>query len=702
MEAIKLKLSNINTRFWLHDINNLVIEIRKNEFSKQEFKKIQTHIEKSVQNSNITESVNWLSALLLINEDKSIEIIKSKRLLRFSLIKTRQNSIEKIIQHISSNASALKLNTKSISFLSSKINLFSLHRSAIKTNDNLCRITKKANSGLLRDILTRADFLAYLRKNNIGPDIPDYSLEDMLEAASYLTYIFFKENTTASGSLSYSTDSEQEKTNVNKLLIDSIFIKEVEKTDTLIDCLNYVCIKKKNRFIISAETDIFQRSLKYGYISSEIHQKNQAINTIVSHTEKSSFLFELVKNLKEFNNKFIEHKTAPIERYIFQLPSIDPIQKLLTSNSLFIEEIIELENNFKEIPSFKDIENLSITKNLTVLDIIKIKRLFTFISQMFYDFLYSIDTSVKNRSRLMFDSWLPTFSYDTLTTVLENIVGKPAAESFIDLFSWYPEKKGVLDLQYTPLIKAGKEYYINLNILITASTIRNLYYQNKLRPITLTNKDTTSINLFKTLRLNFKNTHYEIDFKHNNFHGDFDVIANIENTIYVFECKNILIPSSPHELRTTYDNLKKGFDQLNKCRSALEDPNFIKYINQKNKLNIKEESKIVTCLVFSNRMFNGYNDGTNHVRSLYELCEFLTTGNIKILNKTVNLWKHSAISSADIYDYIENSIFHTKMLNSLHPLEITTTSNNKELVTKTYELRFDDIKSSMFDKLNTT
>lgn len=702
MEAIKLKLSKINKKFWLHAIDKTAIEISNNEFSKKERKKIIKHIETSIKNSDITESVNWISALLLIDEDESIDIIKSKRLLKFSLIKTQQNTIEKIIKHISSNASELKLNTRSTSFLLSKINLFSLQRSAIKTNEKLCRITKRASSGLLRDILSRADFLAYLRKNNIGPDIPDHSFEDKLEAASYLTHMFFEENPSILSSLDYSSETEHKKNNINTLLQDAILIKEVEKTDTLIDCLNYGCVKKKNKFIISAETDLFQRSLKYGYISSEIQQKNLALNILTSHKKKSKFLLELSSELEKLNEIFVEYKEKPIERYTFKLPLIDPIIKVLTSKSLFIEEIIELESNLKEISGLKNVKNLSITENLTVFDIITIKRLFTLVGHIFYDHLYLIDKPNHNHERLLYNSWLPTFTHNSLINILEQIVSKEAAKSFLELFSWHPKKKSILDLQYTPLIKTRDEYYLNFNILITASTIRNLYYQNKIRPISSINEDTTSLKLFETLKLNFNNIRYEIDFKHGDFHGDFDVIANIEDTIYVFECKNILIPTGPHELRTTFDNLKKGFDQLNKCRSALKNSNFIRYINQKENLNIKEGSKIVTCLVFSNRMFNGYSDGTNQVRSLYELCEFLKTGNITVQNKTVKLWKYPVISNSDIFNYIENSMFHSVVLNALHPLEITNTFNNKELVMKTYELRFKDIKSTMFDRINTT
>lgn len=178
---------------------------------------------------------------------------------------------------------------------------------------------------------------------------------------------------------------------------------------------------------------------------------------------------------------------------------------------------------------------------------------------------------------------------------------------------------------------------------MNSSTLRNTIVKEKLkRPIECGDSDVSSNLLYELLSKKFKNVSLEVGFNCSGFHGDFDVLVYCDGIIYIFECKNIIKPAGFHELRSTLDNVQKGFKQLDKARGAFSNKLFIEYINKKLSWDIREENlKVVTCLVLSNRMFSGYKDKNNHVRSVYELSSFISSGKVETENETLSLIRAS-------------------------------------------------------------
>lgn len=315
------------------------------------------------------------------------------------------------------------------------------------------------------------------------------------------------------------------------------------------------------------------------------------------------------------------------------------------------------------------------------------------------DYLFNILEKDKSKKQIIYNSWIKVFNHKNLIKMLTPFVGEDKAEDFISNFSWLLKSKYILDLQHTPLIHFN-DYYFPLNIFISSNLFLNSLFKNKIRPHKIINKDSISEAISKILKVNFENVAMEINFNKNGYKGDFDVIAYIDNVIYIFEAKNIITPRDLHELRTTYDdNLLHGFEQLSKCRNVLLSDGYIKDLNNNLKWNISDDFKIVTCLILGTRMYNGYTNGKHHTRSFHELFNFLDTGKIIIRNKDVekeiNLWKDNTISGYDIYNFIQNRILHNLVFDSCYSKTNKIFFKNKSVSFETFEFNLNDFNINL-------
>jgi hypothetical protein len=135
-------------------------------------------------------------------------------------------------------------------------------------------------------------------------------------------------------------------------------------------------------------------------------------------------------------------------------------------------------------------------------------------------------------------------------------------------------------------------------------------------------------------------------------------------------------------------NLIDDFQNIKKLTKSQQN-DILKTLDIKNSIKTKNKTdnfKIVTCLVLGTRMYNGYTNGEHHVRSFYELLNFLDTGKIEItdneVTKEISLWKNNKITGDDIYDFIENMIIHKPMFESF------SIQKNKEFIGK-YSVSFE-------------
>jgi len=642
-------------------------------------------IKNAIKTKNKIHTINYIIVMYAKSSNRALIQLKREKV--FSLdINSKNREVIKRINFLLKNSKKLELTKEDINYFQSKKNLSLISESIYQVSQEIRKEIKNYGNSFIRDVLFIVDMHFYKTMKGIKSlNIP---IETLSEICSYLIFLHAQIN--KEHIISENTFSKKKSFYDNKIdnLINlSFIIRNFQDIEKFIDNFNYKCIKEKNNLIVRSEDYLLEKSRRYG----NFHSNMQRIERIAlmsltreKYKDAPSFHIFIDKILKKAESLF-EFKESPIKRYIFKFPLFDEIKDFILKEEYFLDEIFELEEIQKEY-MIPDMMNFKISTLLTLRDLMIIKRLFKMVGLLNSDYLFNILENDKSKKQIIYNSWIKVFEYENLKDTLTPFIGEDKAVDFILNFSWLLKSEHILDLQHTPLIHFN-DYYFPLNIFISSNLFLNSLFKNQIRPHKIINKDSISEAIFKILKVNFENVAIEINFNKNGYEGDFDVIAYIDNVIYIFEAKNIITPRDLHELRTTYDdNLLHGFKQLSKCRNVLVSNGYIQDLNNNLKWNIFDDFKIVTCLVLGTRMYNGYTNGEHHVRSFHELLNFLDTGKIEItdngVTKEINLWKNDKITGNDIFDFIENRIVHKPIFESF------STQINKEFFGK-YSVSFE-------------
>lgn len=622
------------------------------------------NIKNSIKTKNKTHTINYIIVVYAKSSNEALKQLTREKV--FSLdINSKNREIIEIIDFLLKNSKQLEFTHEDINYFQSKKNLSLISENIYKVSQEIRKEIKNYGNSFIRDILFVVDMHFYRTRKGIESlNIP---IETLSEICSYLIYLHAQIN--KEHIISEKTFAKEKSFYDKKLynLISlSFIIRNFKNIEKLIDNFNYICIKEKNNLIVRSEDGLLEKSRRYGDFHSNMQRTALMLHTSEKYKNAPSFHIFIDKIIEKAESLF-EFKEYPIKRYIFKFPLFDEIKDFILKEEYFLDEVFELEEIRKEY-MIPDMMNFKISTLLTLRDLMIIKRLFKMMGLLNSDYLFNILEKDKSKKQIIYNSWIKVFNHENLKDTLTPFIGEDKAEDFISNFSWLLKSEYILDLQHTPLIHFD-DYYFPLNIFISSNLFLNSLFKNKIRPHKIMNKDSISEAIFKILKANFENVAMEINFNKNGYKGDFDVIAYIDNVIYIFEAKNIITPRDLHELRTTYeDNLLHGFEQLSKCKNILLSDGYIKDLNNNLKWNISNDFKIVTCLVLGTRMYNGYTNGEHHVRSFHELFNFLDTGEIEITNnevtKEISLWKSDKITGNDISNFIENMIIHKPMFES--------------------------------------
>jgi hypothetical protein len=655
------------------------------------------NIDKAKKNKDKLQILNYIVLKKNINKDKFLNSIKRERLLQFD-IDSKNRHLEYILKNLLKNSAILELSIDEIAYFTSKRNLLSFTSEIYELSQVIRKEIKKSKKSFIRDLLFMADvdFVKYNDKLNI-------SKEDFTEFISELIYLYYQIHGKEDGT--NQTFSKKFNPNNYDAIIDNMaIVKQFKIVDKMIDSLDYTCVKDKNIFWIKGKDLLFEKARVHGFY----HTDNQRLNLnmqVKEYYSKALSIAKLSEKIyKATKDSLFEFKEKPIPRYVYKFPIFEEIKDIILNESLFLEELmliaeIDMEYNVTDLKKFKFAEKL------TIWDLIIIQRFLFFYFNQNSIFLLSLLEEKQSNLTIVYNSWIKALTRDNLIKMMNFFIDKEKAEAFIDNFSWTIESNKILDLQYTPLLQNNFDYYFPMGILINSNLFRNSLFKNQIRPHN--GNDFISEFISKELKNKFDSVKIEVEFNKFNFHGDFDVLALIENTLYIFECKNTINPVGWHELITTYkDNVIKGFSQLDKAREAFSHPEFVSYIN--NRFNWKidiSNLKIVTCVVLKTRMFNGYTNGIHHVRAFDELLNFIKDGKMTITNikdnkiKTLSLWRKSILSNEDLYQYLENRKFHKVLYECMTPIENRIKLGTQTIAFETFEFNVNLFNESISNTL---
>ena len=136
---------------------------------------------------------------------------------------------------------------------------------------------------------------------------------------------------------------------------------------------------------------------------------------------------------------------------------------------------------------------------------------------------------------------------------------------------------------------------------------------------------------------------------------EIDVLARFGDYLFVFECKYSLLPCNPHELRTSYDHIKKAASQLTRIKELLALKHIEAELYHRLGWAVTPALEIITCIVSCNGMFPGLVIGGHPVRRWAELQNIIESGVVNV--GTVNLSENDGEIGIQADDLVELSLW---------------------------------------------
>ncbi|MNV46410.1 hypothetical protein D3C71_1382420 [compost metagenome] len=166
--------------------------------------------------------------------------------------------------------------------------------------------------------------------------------------------------------------------------------------------------------------------------------------------------------------------------------------------------------------------------------------------------------------------------------------------------------------------------------------------------------------------------------------GEIDVLVISKHDIIIIECKAPLNPTSNFEMRASDDHVNKATKQLDHCKAALMDKSFRREFLRN--LGVPDEPRnIHTCIVFGNRLFNGYFKNGHPIRYVRELDMILNNGHIYSAAGTWRVWKNDNFMHEDlIYFLSSNHPLRVANFNSMEKVEQFMFIKGEKMCFETY------------------
>ncbi|MEG4498906.1 hypothetical protein QUB05_17385 [Microcoleus sp. F10-C6] len=500
-----------------------------------------------------------------------------------------------------------------------------------------------------------------------------------------------------------------DKSNINKVnekrLNDKYYLDKLEdfnkliffqESEVLVDSFGYTAIQNDAKIILKAPDPKFEMSRCLGYTRQsmqEIANSFDSLSELSEITEKTPSILEFSKayyqKFKESTFKIID---SPLKRIVMQFhPQI--LSKFLDSNSLFLEEemiLKQLETNL--FIDYKKVNEIPVSQSLSLFDIIKVQRLFAF---MLFVLTEYIDSKNLFKSKLFWRS-MPVLQANELKDLLASFLGEQKAKEIFELFTWRLDKKR-FDLQTHPFINVEDWILLPLGILTNSDLCRNILQSINFRFDSESSADPLVLEMERCLKpvSSIFATNLKYSFK--GIEGEVDVLAVVDNCLFIFECKNSLHPCNVFELRTTYDCIQKAATQLTRFQDLWQQEPFRTYLAKKIKTQPNLPSQLCSCIVMGNRMFSGLREQGHSVRPIRELCYIISKGEILLNSYNIydqdagkksiikfKLWKEDQLKAEDLLGYIQEDSLHKCYFNSMIRIEQKIKLKNKSLVQESY------------------
>lgn len=436
-----------------------------------------------------------------------------------------------------------------------------------------------------------------------------------------------------------------------------------------------------------------EKTIQLGYIKTDMQEEARNCSYFRPPNEVM-YLYSIAEKLEKISDHLfkIVDKDTFMARY--QMIIYEPIVEALAPKDyetpqFYMEEWVQVANAAHEMFILEeDLLNYGVTEHCNIKDIILFKRFFTLIAYMYRAFF----EKVNGNPEIVAKSAVPVFQKADLISLTDRFVGdKKKASDLIDFFSW--DGVGKLDLQTTPIIKLNEDqYYLMPFLLASSNLIRNGIVRGRQSNSQRTNSNGVreplelyAEKLFEDRKDVFSHVK-NCSFVYGDRSGEVDLVVWSKKHLYLIECKNSILPTSPFELRTTYDYIIKAQKQLDLSSEALRDDDFRERL-LKNWGIPYTDYEIHTMILLGNRLFTSPNGFPHSIRYVHELHMLFADGIINSSFGKWRYWRNESFSENDFLRYISNDDpMLNDFLDAMAPYRIVMTWGDHRIEQESYSL----------------
>jgi hypothetical protein len=431
--------------------------------------------------------------------------------------------------------------------------------------------------------------------------------------------------------------------------------------------MNFDCIASGNGYLFRAANRITDMALSYGYVRNEFANLNFASKQTRPATR-----------FREATNEYLKHWESTVKvvgegisrrvRIETPVPLVKAIcSELLLRDTVFGDERATLELVCAEFYSSpQEILAFEITPNLAIADVFKIIRIVRFFAYLRDPKVIELEAddplaalnsmTILHTPKMQFIKYLLDFGIQLAT-----------AEDFLQLFSFNLADSSagqMFDLQYQPMIYDESGLLLLPNVMAHSNLFRNVLVRSKKRFVGGDNKACLEAILETSLKQWTNKIKTDVPFRFRGIDGEIDLIFEFGNTIFVFECKDLLLPCNAFEQRSYVEQITKGTRQALRIVEFLKDEAFTESLSKKLGWNLNPNAKVQPAVITGGRLFSGASINGVAIRNLKEIINLIEAGKIYIGPsidefEEISLWSSDKLSSSDIEAYLaENSALY--------------------------------------------
>ena len=420
--------------------------------SKKVIKELFKKIENSVINGDYLIARNTLIVTLFYAPDETFDFIKKRGIFRYSryvnkkcIVKSLATELIDICQEYENCSS------KAFTYLDSIINYSTVLDSYNVFERHIIEEFKRferkyKDKSIIKTLLSVADFLFlsgfYPKTITDLSEISNRPKEDISAAVSFLIHVYTDRIRSNSINIGFVSEDYIKSGDIGRLIIPACYYSDFKEFEVMIDHFDYHCNLDGEHLYIKPPFEEFEKSIRAGYIRTELQQINDRVNTFDAIS-----LEDFVEKINEQENfKFFKlTETHNYPRYRLELP--EPIydyivEQFIKPDNLFKEELDYLSQIFKEqLLNPDDLNKITVKEDLTLYEFIKIRRVLIFFYMMFAKEIYKIE---KVDTELLLRSLIPVYLFDQFYDFLGKLLPVGKIDSFREcsqncvclIFSW--------------------------------------------------------------------------------------------------------------------------------------------------------------------------------------------------------------------------------------------------------------------------